>query len=154
MQKTSFLNGEYLVKIILHCLFPKLMYGTCCTFSVKSILNPLNIAFNNGFRKKINFARHTRVWLIINGFNFLPVSLTIICNLFYVIQHMLKIDKFQQLIFHLLLKSNYYYDLMATYMILIYMYVKLKLSKSCNNCMHDVSPSVAMFILILFECFL
>ena len=91
----GFVNRECLVKIILHCLFPKLMYGTWCTFGVKSILNPLNVAFNDGFRKILNIARHTRVWLIINGFNVLPVSLTVICNLFYVIQNMLKIDKFQ-----------------------------------------------------------
>ena len=69
------------------------MYGTCCTFGVKSILNPLNIAFNDGFRKFFNFSRHTRVWLIINSFNVLPVFLTVVYNLFYVIQNMLKIDK-------------------------------------------------------------
>ena len=67
---------------------------------------------------------------------------------------MLKIDKFQQLIAHLLLKSDCYYDLMAIYMIFIYICVKLKLSESYHNCMNDVSPSVVMFILILFGCFL
>ena len=29
-----------------------------------------------------------------------------------------------------------------------------EINKSCNSCMSDVSPFVAMFILILFECFL
>ena len=33
-------------------------------------------------------------------------------------------------------------------------YYMLKLSKSYNNCMNDVSPSVVMFMLTLFECFL
>ena len=130
MQKAGFLNRECLIKIILHCLFPKLIYGTCCTFSVKSILNLLNVTFNDGFRKIFKIARCTSVWLIINGFNVLPVSLTVVCNLFHVIQNMLKIDKNQQLIAHLLLKSDCYYDLMATYMIFIYTYVKLKLSKT------------------------
>ena len=51
VQKAGFVNKKCLVKIVLHCLFPKLMYGTCCTFGVKSILNPLNVAFNDGFRK-------------------------------------------------------------------------------------------------------
>ena len=74
------------VKILSYCLFPKLIYGTCGTFGVKSILNPLNVAFNDGFKKIFNIARHTRVRLInINGFNVLPVSLTVVCNLFYVI---------------------------------------------------------------------
>ena len=102
------------------------MCGTYCTFGVKSILNPLNVTFNDGFRKIVNFAIHTRVWLIINGFNVLPVSLAVVCNLFYMIQNMLKIDKFQHLIARLLLKPNCYYDLLATYMIFIYIYVKLK----------------------------
>ena len=66
---------------------------------------------------------------------------------------MLKIAKFQQLIAHLLLKSDCYHDLMATYMIVIYTFVKLKLSKSYNNCMNDVSPSVVIFLIICFECF-
>ena len=44
MQKESFVNRECLVNIlyILHCLFLKFMFGICCTFGVKSILNPLN----------------------------------------------------------------------------------------------------------------
>ena len=57
--KAGYVNKEYLVKILLHCLFPKLMYGTCCTFGVDNILNPPNVAFNDGFRKNFNFARHT-----------------------------------------------------------------------------------------------
>ena len=52
MQKAEFVNRECIVKILLHCLFPKLMHGTCCTFGCNSILNPLNVAFNDGFRKK------------------------------------------------------------------------------------------------------
>ena len=55
----------------------------------------MNIAFNDGFRKFFNIARHTSVRMIINGFNVLPVSLTVACNLFYMIQNMLKIDNFQ-----------------------------------------------------------
>ena len=97
MQMAGHVNKECLVKILLHCPFPKLTHGTCCTFDFKSILNPLNVAFNDGF-KIFNIARPTCVRLIINGFNVLPVSLTVICNLFYMIQNMLKINKFQQLI--------------------------------------------------------
>ena len=54
------------------------MYGTCCTFGVKSILNPLKAAFNYGFRKICNITRHKSVRMIIIGFNVLPVSLTIV----------------------------------------------------------------------------
>ena len=32
----------------------------CCTFGVKSILNPVNVAFDNGFRKNLNVTRHTK----------------------------------------------------------------------------------------------
>ena len=133
IQKAGYVNKECQVKILLHCLFPKLMYGICCTFGVKSILNPLNKAFNNGF-KNFNIARHTRVRLIIYDFNVLPESLIVVCNLFDAIQNVLKIDQFQQLIAHLFLKSDCYYDLKEPYMIFIYICVKLKLSKSYNNC--------------------
>ena len=51
MQKAVFVNRECLVKILLHCLFQKLMYGTYCTFGVKSILNPLNVAFMMDLKK-------------------------------------------------------------------------------------------------------
>ena len=49
--------------------------------------------------------------MIINDFNILPVSLTVVCNLFYMIQNMPKRGKFQQLIVHLFLKSDCYFDL-------------------------------------------
>ena len=50
--------------------------------------------------------------MIISGFNFLPVYLPVVCiNIFYMIQIMLKIDKFQQLMAHLFLKSDCYFDL-------------------------------------------
>ena len=87
------------------------MDDTCCTFGVKSILNSMNVAFNDGFRKICNIAKHTSVRMIINGFNALPVSLTVFCNLFYMIKNMLKIDKFQQQIALLFLKSDCYFDL-------------------------------------------
>ena len=51
MQKVGLIHRECLVKILLHCIFQKLMYCTGCNFSIKSILNPLNIAFNDGSRK-------------------------------------------------------------------------------------------------------
>ena len=54
------------------------------------------MAFNNGFRKIFNIDRHTSVRLIINGFNVLLVFLIFVCNLFYMIHNMLKIDKFQR----------------------------------------------------------
>ena len=119
--------------------------GTCCTFGVKSILNPLNVAFNDGFRKIFNIAKHTSVMLIINSFSVSPVSLNVARNLFYVVQNMLKTDTFQQLIAHLFLKFDVFM-IYATYDILIYICVKLKLSKSYNNCMNDVTLSVVMFI--------
>ena len=61
VQKAGYVNKECLVKIPLHSLFPKLMCGTCCTLDGKSILNPLNVAFNVGFRKIFNIARYIRV---------------------------------------------------------------------------------------------
>ena len=70
------------------------MHSTCCTFGVKSILSPLHVAFNDGFRKTFYIARHTSVRMIISGFNVLLVFLTVVCNLFYMIQNMLKIVKF------------------------------------------------------------
>ena len=85
VQKAGYVNKECLVKILLRCLFSKLIYGTCCTVGVKSILNPLNVALNDGFRKFFNIARHTSVRMIINDFNVLPVSLTDVCNLFYIL---------------------------------------------------------------------
>ena len=81
-QNVDYVNKECLVKILLHCLLPKLMYGTCCIFGVRSILNPLNVAFNDGLRKIFNIARYTSVWMIINGFNVLLESLTVVCDLF------------------------------------------------------------------------
>ena len=51
--------------------------------------------------KFFNVARHASVRLIINGFNVLPLFLTVVCNLFYMIQNTLKVDKFQHLIAHL-----------------------------------------------------
>ena len=87
VQQAGYVNKECLVKILLHCLFPKLTCGTCCNSGVKSILNPLNVAFNDGFRKIFNSARQTSVRMIINGLNALPVSLTVVCNLFYMIQN-------------------------------------------------------------------
>ena len=68
------------------------------------------MAFNDGFRKIFNIARHTSVRLNVNGFKILPVFLTVVCNLYYMIQNMLKINKFQQLIAHLFLKSDCYFD--------------------------------------------
>ena len=121
VQKAGYVNKECLVKILLHCLFPKLMYGTCCTFGVNSILNPLNVAFNDRFNKIFNIAKYTRVRMIINGFIVLLVSLTVVCNLFYMIQNTLKIDKFQQLIAHLFLKLGYYFDLRKLYDINVHM---------------------------------
>ena len=85
MQKAGFVNKECLVKILLHCFFPELMYGTCCTFGM--------------------------------------------------IQNMLKIDKFQQLIAHLFLKSDCNYDLCNLYNIDIHMCtaeIKQKLQKLYN----------------------
>ena len=109
------------------------MYGPCCTFDVKSILNPLNVAFNDEFRKIFNIARHTNLRLIINGFiNVLPVSLTVVCNLSCMIQNMLMIDNFQQLLSHLFFMFDCSYDLSNLYNINIRM-CKLKLSKSYNN---------------------
>ena len=70
--------------------------------------------------------------MIINGFNVLPVSLTVVCNLFYMIQNMLKIDKFQKLIAHLFLKSDCYFDLCNLFDINVHMYkaeIKQKLQK-------------------------
>ena len=61
MQKVGFVNRKCLVKIISYCFIPKLMHDTCCTFGVKSISNSLNVAFNYGFRKIFNIARHTSV---------------------------------------------------------------------------------------------
>ena len=43
MQKAGFVKRESLVKILLHCLFLKLTYGTCYTFSVKSNLSLLKV---------------------------------------------------------------------------------------------------------------
>ena len=43
--------------------------------------------------KSFNIARHRSVKLIINGFNVFPVSLTVVCNLFYMIQNIIKKDK-------------------------------------------------------------
>ena len=59
--------------------------------------------------------------MIINSFIVLPVSLIVFCNLFYMIQKKPKIDKFQQLIAHLFLKSDYYFDLCKLYDINIHM---------------------------------
>ena len=70
--------------------------------------------------------------MIINGFNVLPVSLTVVNNLFYMIQNMLKINKFQQLIAHLFLKSDCYFDLCNLYDTNIHMCraeIKQKLQK-------------------------
>ena len=55
--------------------------------------------------------------MIINGCNVLPVSLTVVYNLFYMIQNrpMLKINKFQQLIADLFFKSDNYFDLCNLY---------------------------------------
>ena len=108
-------------KILLHCLFPKLIYGLCYTFGAKNILNPLNVAFNDEFRKIFNVARHISGRMIIIGFNALPISLTVVCNLFYMIKNMLKVDEFQQLIAHLFLKSDCYFDLCNLYDINIHM---------------------------------
>ena len=33
-QKAGYVNKECLVKILLYFRFPKLMFGTCCTFGV------------------------------------------------------------------------------------------------------------------------
>ena len=71
--------------------------------------------------KSFNIARHRSVKLIINGFNVLPVSLTVVCNLFYMIQNIIKKDKFQQLIAHQFLKSDSYYGLCNLYDINIHM---------------------------------
>ena len=54
---------------------------------------PLNVAFNDGCRKIFTVVRHRSVRMIINGFNVLPASLAVVCNLFYMIQNMLKTDK-------------------------------------------------------------
>ena len=122
MQKAGYVNKEYLVKILLHCLFPKLMYSTCCTFGVRSILNPLNVAFNDGFRTIFNIADiQLSVRMIVNGFSVLPVSMTFVVNLLYMIQNMTKIDTFLQLIAHLFLKFDCYCDLCNVYNINIHM---------------------------------
>ena len=63
---------------------------------------------------------------------------------------MLNINKFNQLITHLFLSLTVIM-VYATYMPIIYIRVELKLSKGYNNCISDVSPSVIMFILILFR---
>ena len=76
MQKVGFVKRECLVKYYT-ALFQ--MYGTFCTFGVKSNLSPLNVTFNDGFRKICIIARHVSVRLIINGFNVLPVSLINCC---------------------------------------------------------------------------
>ena len=46
---------------------------------------------------------------------------------------MLKIDKFQQLITYLLLKSDCYYVLMATYMIFIHIHVKAEIEQKLQQ---------------------
>ena len=82
------------------------MLRTCCTFCVKCILNSLNVAFNDRFGKKFNIAWHTSVRFIVNGFNVLPTSLTFVCNLYYMVQNMPEVNKFQQLIARPFLKSD------------------------------------------------
>ena len=62
---------------------------------MKCILKPLNLAFNNSFRKIfLHIARYKSLRMIFNGFKILPVSSDVVFKCAYMTQNKLKLGKF------------------------------------------------------------
>ena len=49
IQPANFITEECLLRILVSCLLPIMMYRPCCVFRDKEILKPLDVELNDGF---------------------------------------------------------------------------------------------------------